>query len=108
MNQKERDAQRALGNMEEFIVTVMVPIKVNVRMTELVEAVSKEDAIEKAKMIRDIIPNHKLLRDALSKAANGFDSKTEFDTLKECEYTAEGIMMKNAIGQSTNGCEGSI
>ena len=53
MDQKERDTQRALGHMEEFRVEVMVPIKVNVRMTYNVEAVSEEDAIASASPHRD-------------------------------------------------------
>ena len=91
MNQKERDAQRALGHMEEFRVTIMVPIKVNVRMVQNVEAVSEEDAIEKMKIIHDILPDSELLRQALSKVENHFGTKLKFDELIEREYTAQLI-----------------
>ena len=86
MNQKERDTQRALGNIEVFRVTVTIPIKVNVSMIQNVEAVSEEDAIEKMKMIHDIIPDNELLRDAVSKVKS-FNSKAEFDVSIDREYT---------------------
>ena len=88
MNQKERDTQRALGNMEEFRVSVVIPIKVNVQINQNVEAVSEEDAIEKLKMLHDIIPDIELLRDALSKARA---SRAEFDTSVKRTYEAESI-----------------
>lgn len=91
MDQKERDTQRALGHMEEFRVTIMVPIKVNVRMEQVVEAVSEEDAVEKMKMIHDIIPDSELLRNALSKVQNVFERKAEFDTAVDCVYKAQQL-----------------
>lgn len=89
MDQKERDAQRALGHMEEFRVTMMIPIKVNVRMAQNVEAINEEDAIEKAKMIHDIIPDNHLLQDVISKVSKGFGNKVEFDTTVERKYEAQ-------------------
>ena len=89
MNQKERDTQRALGHMKEFRVVVEIPIKVNVRMTQNVEAVNEEDAIEKIKIIHDIIPDTDLLRDALSKAqGHSINSDAAFDTSVDRKYTA--------------------
>ena len=88
MDQKERDTQRALGNMEEFRVSVVIPIKVNVQIAQNVEAVSEEDAIEQVKILHDIIPDIELLRDALSKARA---SNAEFDTSVKRAYGAKSI-----------------
>lgn len=103
MDQKERDVQRALGHMEEFRVTAMIPIKVNVRIVQRVEAVNEEDAIEKMKMIHDIIPDHELLRDALSKAKD-YSSKAEFDTTADRKYTAQQL---SELKSEDCGCEDS-
>ena len=100
MDQKERDTQRALGHMEEFRVEVIVPIKVRVRMVQNVEAVSEEDAIEKVKMIHDIIPDRELLHNAQSKA---YGNKVEFDTTIDREYTAK--QLKKDVNDLQ--CEGS-
>jgi hypothetical protein len=106
MNQKERDTQRALGNMEEFRVIIMVPIKVNVRMVQNVEAVSEEDAIEKMKMIHDIIPDSELLSNALSKARD-YDSKAEFDTTVDRVYKAQQLhKLKDCDTQCDSGGSG--
>ena len=91
MDQKERDAQRALGNMEEFYVRITVPIKVTVQISQVVEAVSEEDAVEKMKVIHDILPDRELLQEALSKVQKNYGGKAEFDTTIERKYTASSI-----------------
>jgi len=106
MDQKERDTQRALGHMEEFRVEVMIPIKVNVRMTQVVEAVSEEDAIEKVKMIHDIIPDNELLHNTLSKARD-YSNKAEFDTTVDRKYTARQLN-KDLDNCDSGGLSGSI
>lgn len=88
MDQKERDAQRALGTMEKFRVSATIPIKVNVRVMQNVEAVSEEDAIEKLKMLHDIITDNELLHNALS---NVRVSNAEFDTSVKRKYIAKQI-----------------
>ena len=101
MDQKERDTQRALGHMEEFRVEVIVPIKVNVRMPQVVEAVSEEDAIEKMKIIHDIIPDREFLYNTLSKARD-YGNGAKFDTTVDREYTARQLN-KDLDGCSCDG-----
>ena len=105
MDQKERDAQKALGHMEEFRVEVIVPIKAKVRMVQIVEAVSEEDAIEKMKMIHDIIPDRELLHNAQSKA---YGNKVEFDTTIDCKYTAKQLNKDLDDSCDSGGSCGSI
>ena len=45
MEQNERDAQRAVGNMEEYRVTMEIPIKIVVHMLVDVQEVNKGDEI---------------------------------------------------------------
>ena len=104
MDQKERDAQRALGHMEEFRVVVIVPIKVKVRMVQNVEAVSEEDAIEKMKMIHDIIPAREFLRNALLKVKD-YGNKAVLDTAVDCEYTAQQLNEPKE-GEGNPQCDG--
>lgn len=108
MDQKERDAQRALGHMEEFRVEVMVPIKVNVRMVQNIEAVSEEDAVEKMKMIHDIIPDRELLRNALVKA-HDYGNKVKFDTTVDRVYKARQLHKDEGdLACDSGGSGGSI
>ncbi len=86
----------------------MVPIKAVVRIVQNVEAVSEEDAIEKAKMIHDIVPDDELLREAKSKVSGGFNNKVEFDTTINCKYTARHMSKPmNVIMDSVAGLGGS-
>ena len=91
MDQKERDAQRALGNMDTYQVTVSLPIKMTVKLTQNVEAVNEDDAIEKVKILHDIIPDRDLLRKAIEAATKYFyaDGERKFDPDKEREYSVQ-------------------
>ncbi|KKM07138.1 hypothetical protein LCGC14_1736970 [marine sediment metagenome] len=113
MDQQERDAQRALGNLEEFRAIVTIPIKVKEKITRNVMAVSKEDAIEKIQLIHDIMPKNELLREATSKV-QGFGNNTKFDDSTEREYDVKMLTRPKAAAGSLNveeaqdsGCESS-
>ena len=101
MDQQERNTQRALGNMEEFCVTITIPIKVNVQITRNVMAVNDADAIEKVQLIHDIMPENELLREAISKV-QGFGAKTTFDDSAEREYNVRMLTRPKAAREALN------
>ena len=93
MKKNERDTQRALGNMEEYRVDVEIPIKLTVKMQQIVEAVSEEDAIEQLKTIHDIISNEQLLQDVVDTAIKSSYKirKKKFDDSTDRKYKAHLI-----------------
>ena len=90
MEEKETKVQKALGHTKHFNVMIEVPIKMIVRVTQQVEAVNKEDAIEKTKLIRSLVPKAAHLDDIRQtlKRASYYGPDMEFDGDIECKYSA--------------------
>lgn len=92
MNQKERDAQRALGNLEEFQVTVTIPLILKVRVIHNVMAVNGDDALEKVYMLQDIKPQNDQIREAVAKVGMG-GAKAKFDDSIERKYDVRQLTL---------------
>ena len=92
ITKKERDAQKALGNVDEYMVTVEIPIKLTVKIQQNVNAVNAKDAIEQWKTLQGIIPEDIRLREAIDETRKIYKiTNKEFDTTKECKFKTHKI-----------------
>ena len=92
ITKKERDAQKALGNVEEYMVTVEIPIKLTVKIHQNVNALNAEDAIEQWKTLQGIVPEDIRLQEVIDKSKNTYKiTNKEFDTTKERKFRTHKI-----------------
>lgn len=82
--QKKSNAQSTL---EEFQVTMAVPLKVIIKMPQNVMAMDKVDAIKQLQIMNNIIPKEILL-DKLKSNIFNYSTDIKFDDPFECVYDA--------------------
>lgn len=104
MDQKERDAQTAVGNMKKFRVQITVPIQMTVTITKQVMAVNNDDAVEQAKTLLKIQPESVLVNDCRDQMTkNPYSVKTEWVNNSKLTFTPHEMKEPRMMSEADAG-----